>query len=172
MTRDSDSLFDRMYQHIIVILALNTKEQMLTWQYILVVYCQLEALALELLRLHRGEDEQTFWGQDWLPSLHRAATQLGEHHLAPEEIIQILKDVAALRNSVAHKQLLYGMTTYASYNDKPVFDGDYPKKFFGHPGVPISGVNEETVEQLLKDVDRAHTVLNRRRQEVALKQRP
>ena len=61
MTRDSDSLFDRMYQHIIVILALNTNEQMLTWQYILVAYCQKPAL--ELLRLHQGEDEQT-WGKD------------------------------------------------------------------------------------------------------------
>jgi hypothetical protein len=50
-----------MYQHIIVILALNTNEQMLTWQYILVAYCQKPAL--ELLRLHQGEDEQT-WGKD------------------------------------------------------------------------------------------------------------
>jgi hypothetical protein len=38
--------------------------------------------------------------------------------------------------------------------------------------VPISGVNEETVEQLLKEVDRAHTVLNQLRQEATLKQRP
>lgn len=172
MTKDSDSLFDRMYQHIIVLLVLNTNEQMLTWQYILVVYCQLEAFALELLRLHRGEDEQTFWGKDRLPSLNSAANDLRKHHLAPEEIIQILKKVAALRNSIAHKQLLYGMTTYASYNDKPVFDSDYAKKLFSSSGVPVSGVNEETIELLLKEVDRAKTVLNRLRQEMALKQHP
>ena len=47
MTRDTASLFERMYQYIIVMLALNTREEMLTWQYILVAYCQLEALALE-----------------------------------------------------------------------------------------------------------------------------
>lgn len=87
MTKYSDSLFDRIYQHIIVILALDTKEQMLTWQYILVAYCQLEALALELLRLHRGEDEQTFWRKDKLPSLNDAAKTLRKYHLVPEEII-------------------------------------------------------------------------------------
>ena len=86
--------------------------------------------------------------------------------------IQILKKVAILRNSVAHKQLLNGMTTYASYNDKPIFDSDYVKKLFDHSGVPVSGVNEETVEQLLKEVDRAHTVLNQLRQEAALRQLP
>ncbi len=48
----SASVFDRMYQHIMLILALNTREQMLIWQHILVAYCQREALALELLRLY------------------------------------------------------------------------------------------------------------------------
>jgi hypothetical protein len=49
MTRDPGSLFDRMCQRVIVILALNTHEQMLSWHYILMAYCQLEALTLELL---------------------------------------------------------------------------------------------------------------------------
>ena len=159
MTSDTGSLFDRMYQHIIIILALNTNEQIRTWQYILVAYCQLEALALELLRLHQGEDEQTFWRNPPTWSLNHVANKLHKHNRVSEEIIQILKNVADLRNSVAHKQLLSGMTTYASYNDKPIFDSDYAKKLFGHSGVPISGVNEETVEQLLKDVNHAHTAL-------------
>ncbi len=102
MIRDHASMFDRMYQHVILILALNTREQMLTWQYILVAYCQLEALALDLLRLHRGEDEQVFWGHiDKLPTLNGVANQLSEHHLASQETIQILKAVATLRNGCA-----------------------------------------------------------------------
>lgn len=80
--------------------------------------------------------------------------------------------MAALRNSIAHHQLLYGMTTYASYNDKPVFDSDYAKKLFSSSGVPVAGVNEETVELLLEEVERAQTVLNQLRQETALKQHP
>jgi hypothetical protein len=36
MNHDSDSMFSRMYQDMICILALNTGEQMRTWQYILV----------------------------------------------------------------------------------------------------------------------------------------
>jgi hypothetical protein len=49
MTRGPGSLFDRMCQRVIVILALNTHEQMLSWHYFLMAYCQLEALTLELL---------------------------------------------------------------------------------------------------------------------------
>jgi hypothetical protein len=89
MTSAPHWMFDRMYQQIICILALNTSEQVRTWQYILVAYSQLEAFALELLRLHKGEDEQTFWGRAVLPSLNNAADQLRKNHLAPQEIIQI-----------------------------------------------------------------------------------
>jgi hypothetical protein len=159
VTRDTVPLFERMYQYIISILAFNTHEEMLTWQCILVAYCQLEALALELWRLHKGEDKQTFWEKDRLPALKRAANKLCKHDLAPKEVIQILKNVADLRNSVAHKQLLYGMTTYAKYNDAPIFDSQYIEKFLGQPDVHVSGVNEETLEQLLKDVEHARTAL-------------
>jgi len=58
---EPDSVFNRMYHQVITILALNTGPQILTWKYILIAYCQLEALALELLRLHKGTDEQTYW---------------------------------------------------------------------------------------------------------------
>jgi hypothetical protein len=80
--------------------------------------------------------------------------------------------VAHLRNSVAHKQLLYGMTTYACYCDTPVFDAQYINKSLENPDAPPSGVNEETVEQLLNDVHRALMSLNLLRQAAALKQRP
>jgi hypothetical protein len=123
------------------------------------------ALALELLRLHRGEDGKTFWAKDRLPNLTVVANKLHEHHLVPEEIIQICRKVAALRNSVTHKQLLYGITTYASYNDKLLFDSDYAKKHFAPSDMPISGVNEETIEKLLEDVDHALTVLCQIREE-------
>jgi hypothetical protein len=33
--------------------------------------------------------------------------------------------------SVAHKQLLYGMATYAQYNKAPIFDSQYIEKFLG-----------------------------------------
>jgi len=145
---------------------------MLTWQYILVAYSQLEALALELLRLHQGEDEQTFWGRAVLPSLNAAANQLCKKQLAPPEIILILKAVATLRNSVAHKQLLYGMTTYACYGNKSVFDDEYIFKSLSKPEIQFSGDNEETLQQLLNDVHRACTALNLLRQAAALKQRP
>jgi hypothetical protein len=86
MVRDSDSMFDRMYQQIMCILALNTREQVLTWQYILVSYCHLEALALELLRLQQGADEQTFWeGPDARKNLNGVATELKP--FVPPEII-------------------------------------------------------------------------------------
>jgi hypothetical protein len=169
MIKGPDSLFERIYQHNIVILALNTTEQMLTWQYILVAYCQLEALALDLLRLHRGEDDKTFWGKSRLPSLNGAANALCKQHLAAQETIQILKGVASLRNSVAHKQLLYGMTTYAHYHGTPVFDSRYIEKFLGQPDVHFSGVNEETIEQFQKDVYCACTALTLLRKAAALK---
>ncbi len=64
------------------------------------------------------------------------------------------------------------MTTYARYDDKPVFDSHYIAKSVAHPDVSVSGVNEETVEQLLKDVHRASTALNLLRQKAAHSQRP
>jgi hypothetical protein len=62
MAEEADSIFGKMYRYVSLFLALNTAEQMLTWQYILVAYSQLEALALELQRLYQRKDEQTFWG--------------------------------------------------------------------------------------------------------------
>ncbi len=112
---------------------------------------------------------QTFWGKDRLPSLNGAANELHKHHLTPQDTIEILKNVAALRNSGAHKQLLYGMTTYAQDDDTPVFDSHYLEKFLGQPDVHVSGVNEETLEQLLEDVHHAWTAL---RQAATLIQRP
>ena len=61
------------------------------------------------------------------------------------------------------------MTTYAQYNDSPVFDSHYLEKFLGQPAVHVSGVNEETLEQLLEDVDHACTAL---RQAAALIHQP
>ena len=117
------------------------------------------SLALELLRLHRGEDVQTFWEKDRLPTLNGIAKELRSHHLTSQEVIGILENVADLRNSIAHKQLLYGMTTYAQYDNKSVFDSHYLEKFLGQPGVHVSGVNEEILEQLLEDVHHACTAL-------------
>ena len=59
------------------------------------------------------------------------------------------------------------MTTYARYDDKPVFDDQYITKFFRNPEVPVSGVNEEALKQLLTDVHRACTELNRLREAAA-----
>ena len=168
MAEEADSIFGKMYRYVGLILALNTAEQMLTWQYILVAYSQLEALALELQRLYQRKDEQTFWGSiEKLPPLNRVADYLSQQHLASQETIRTLKAIANLRNSVAHKQLLYGITTYARYDDKPVFDDQYITKSLSNPEVPISGVNEETLKQVLTDVDRAIIELNRLRQEAA-----
>jgi hypothetical protein len=61
--------------------------------------------------------------------------------------------VATLRNSVAHKSLLGGITAgqkvperiiYVSYQGNPVFDDQYIQKSLSNP--EISGVNEETLE--------------------------
>jgi hypothetical protein len=165
---ESDSIFIKMRNHTWLILALNTDEQVQTWQYILVAYTQLEALALEILRLHQGVDEETFWKDpNKLKSLSPVTTKLGQHHLVSPETVQILKDVAHLRNSVAHKQLLSGMTTYVRYRNKPVFDDQYVLKASRDPDVHHSGINEETLELLLSDIERAQMELSRRRQTAA-----
>lgn len=99
--------------------------------------------------------------------MNRVADYLSQQHLASQDTIRTLKAVANLRNSVAPKQLLYVITTYACYDDNPVFDDQYITKSLSNPEVPTSGVNEETVKQLLTDVDRAINELNRLRQEAA-----
>jgi hypothetical protein len=165
-----------MYQQVITILALNTREQVWTWQYILVAYSQLEALALDLLRLHDGINEETYWESRAIQrkTLYRAADELSDKHLAPQEIVQILKAVAKLRNYVAHKSLLGGMTAKqrvsereipVNYNGLPVFDVFDDSGLKKSPSsFAYSGVNKETLERLTTDVDRAITELNRLRQ--------
>jgi hypothetical protein len=175
MEEESTSIFDRIYQYTICLLALSTSQQIRTWQFILVAYCHLEALALELLRLHEGTDEQTYWESDAVQrkNLKGAANELSHKHLAPQEIIEILKAVANLRNSVAHKSLVGGMTAKqrvgeqeipVNYNGLPVFDVFDDQGNLKRPGDPThSGVNEVTLQHLATDVDRAITELNRRR---------
>jgi hypothetical protein len=173
MGEESDSIFNKMRNYTWLILALNTGEQVQTWQYILVAYGHLEALALDVLRLHQGIDAETFWKDSHkLPTLYQAATLLSPHHRVSPETIRTMQAVANLRNSVAHKQLFYGMTTYASYRDKPVFDDQYVMKVSRHPEVYSSGVNEETLELLQTDIERAQMDLNRFRRAAALLRGP
>jgi hypothetical protein len=175
-------MFNKMYLYVTTILAINTGEQTVTWQYILLAYCHLEALALDLLRLHEGKDDQTYWASDAVrkKNLSSAANELSDKHLVPPDIMQILRNVANLRNSVAHKSVVGGMTTgqqvgeriiYISYKGTPVFDEFDDQGIMKSAINPEhSGVNEETVEQLTTDVGRAITELNRLRQETLKKQ--
>ena len=83
-----------------------------------------------------------------------------QKQLATQEMIQILKAVANLRNSVAHKQIIGGMTTYASYGNRHIFDDDYVTKYFNDPDSHISGVDENTLTQLMTDITRATNLLS------------
>jgi len=97
---------------------------------------------------------------------------LRDKHL-PQEIIEILKAVADLRNSVAHKSVMGGMTAgqrvgektiYVSYKGVPVFDElDEQGNLKNLCDPTHSGVNEVTLQHLVMDVARAITELNRSR---------
>ena len=182
MGEEPASIFDSIYQYTICLLGLSTHKQTGTWQYILVAYCHLEALALDLLRLHEGKDDETYWASRAIQqkTLYRAAGELSDKHLAPQEIVEILKGVANLRNSVAHKSLVGGMTAKqrvgeqeipVNYNGLPVFDvfdDQGNLKCLSNPA--HSGVNEATIEQLYTDVQCAIIELNRLREEAARQQ--
>jgi hypothetical protein len=180
MGEEPESIFGRMYQYTRCLLALGTSQEILTWQFILVAYCQLEALAVDLLRIYEGKDERTFWEREAKgKNLNGVAKELSKKQRAPEEITRILTAVADLRNSVAHKSVLGGMTVKqqvgqetiaVNYGGTPVFDDQYIKKSLDYPEMAASGVNEATLEQLMADVDRACTALKLLRHAAALKQ--
>lgn len=178
MGEKPDSIFGRIYQYTRCLLALGTSQQILTWQFILVAYCQLEALAVDLLRIYEGKGERTFWEREAKgKNLNGVVKELSTKH-APEEIIRILTAVADLRNSVAHKSMLGGMTAKqqvgketiaVNYGGAPLFDDQYIKKSLDYPQMAVSGVNEATLEQLMADGERACTELKLLRQAAALK---
>jgi hypothetical protein len=184
MGEEPASIFERISLYTWTLLGLSTGQQMRTWQYILVAYCHLEALALELLRLLEGTDEQTYWASDDIrkKTLHPAATELSDKHLAPEDIIQILKAVAQLRHSVAHKSLLGRITAAqqrgdmkipVNYDGHPLFDVFDDQGNMRYPSDPEhSGVDEATLERLTTDIDHAISQLNRLRQAAALSRGP
>ena len=138
----------KVYEYNLLMLAMNTQSEMQIWLYIILVAGQLEYLAVANLLLHAGKDpkDKDFWKSEERTTLGKAADKLKEKKLFSSEIIENIKAISRLRNSVAHKNLLRGVTKSAVYKGKDVFqDKDAFEQLMGE----ASGV-VETLSHWLK----------------------
>jgi hypothetical protein len=101
---------------------MNTPEEKLIWPYILVVAAHLEYLAIAVLLVADQEDASKFWAYEERTTLGMAADKLSQRGVFPPETIERLKAIARLRNSVVHRHVLRGITGYAVYDERNVFD--------------------------------------------------
>jgi len=115
----------KVYEYNILMLAMNTHSEMQIWLYIILVAGQLEYLAVANLLLHAGKDpkDKDFWKSEERTTLGQAANKLEKKKLFPSEIIENIKAISRLRNSVAHKNILRGITRSTVYKGKDVFQG-------------------------------------------------
>jgi hypothetical protein len=111
-----------MNEQNILLLCMNTNSEMQIWLYIILVCGQLEYLAIADLLLHKGKDPKAadLWKSEEHTTLGQAARKLEKLKLFSPEIIEDMKAIAQLRNNVAHKNILRGITLSAMYKGRNV----------------------------------------------------
>src|SRR5712664_1003091 len=93
-----------------VLFALSSSRDKEVWQYIVGVAAHLEYLAVAVLWIDAGKPVPFPEYPEWL-TLGKAARRLGEKRsLLDTTTVKTLQTVADLRNSVAHRGAVYGVT--------------------------------------------------------------
>jgi len=143
---DENTLLKRMWQWMIIRFALNTDRDWKVWMFIIGAAAPLEYLAVVILWEHDGKRESF---ENYLQKLTLAqlATQIEQNQLLNAATVQILRDVAVLRNSVAHKGATWGIPfqkgQMGQYKDGHVF------------------TDPAALESMVDDVDDATNQINR-----------
>jgi hypothetical protein len=105
---DEKTLLKRIWEWMIVRFALNTDRDWKVWMFIIGAAAHLEYLAVAMLWENDGKREPF---EDYLQklTLSQLATQIETNQLLNPVTVQIVRDVAVLRNSVAHKGATWGI---------------------------------------------------------------
>jgi len=103
-----DSLLKRIWEWMILRFALNTDRDWKVWMFIIGAAAHLEYLAVVILWENDGKREPF---ENYLQklTLSQLATQIEQNRLLDSATVQILRDIALLRNSVAHKGATWGI---------------------------------------------------------------
>jgi hypothetical protein len=123
---DSQNTWDQLREDIGIWMeiqfCLNSPRDKEIWQFIIGAAAHLELLAVSVLWKHDGKRVPFDNFQERL-TLNQAAAQIEKANLFTPQILQVLKDVAVLRNKVAHRGAAYGVTTgRAQYKGRDVFN--------------------------------------------------
>lgn len=137
---DENTLLKRMWEWMIIRFALNTDRDWKVWMFIIGAAAHLEYLAVVILWEYNGKPEPF---ENYLQKLTLAqlATQIEQKQLVSPAIVQILRDVAVLRNSVAHKGATWGI---------PFPKGQMGQYKGGHVFTDLAAL-----EKLVDDIDEA-----------------
>ena len=144
-----DDILRRIWHWMILRFALNTDRDWKVWMYIIGAAAHLEYLAVVILWESEGSLDPF---ESYLPkvTLAQAAAQIEHKKLIDSGIVQILRDVADLRDSVAHRGATWGIPFPAGnlgqYKGRHVFS------------------DPEGLNQLICDVDEATDKMAERRQ--------
>ncbi len=99
---------------------LPSEREQKTWLYVLGLAAELEYLSLVLLWMHAGQPGAFDEFEDRL-TLGQAAKRLEAIGLLEAASIDTLKEVARVRNSVAHRNAIYGVAS--AERDRGVYKG-------------------------------------------------
>ena len=103
-----DDMLRKIWDWMILRFALNTDRDWKVWMYVIGAAAHLEYLAVVILWESDGRRDAF---ESYLPrvTLAQAAAQIDQQKLIDPRIVQTLRDVANLRNSVAHKGATWGI---------------------------------------------------------------
>ena len=143
---DENTLLKRMWEWMTIRFALTTDRDWKVWMFIIGAAAHLEYLAVVILWEHDGKREPF---ENYLQKLTLAqlATRIEQNQLLNAATVQILRDVAVLRNSVAHKGATWGI---------PFQKGQMGQYKGGHVFT-----DPAALESMVDDVDDATNQINR-----------
>lgn len=140
-----DDLLSKIGMYMEVLFILNSRRDKEVWQYIVGVAAHLEYLAVAILWIDAGKPSRFEDYEDHL-TLGQAISKIESKDLLDSAIIEVVRAINRLRNSVAHRGAVSGVT----------FPGDAQRGVYkgGHVFT-----DPEALRQLAADADAAISVM-------------
>ena len=139
-----DSLQESIHSWLILRFGVNSPRDKDIWLFCIGAAMELERLAVGVLWIANGRPTPAFYEYEAKMTLGQAQQEIERRGLFDASIWQILKEVANLRNSVAHRQAIF-VTAHSPVEGQPV--GEYK-------GYHVF-IYREGLAELIRDTDTA-----------------
>jgi hypothetical protein len=133
-----EDLLGQIGVYMEVLFVLNSRRDKEVWQYIVGVAAHLEYVAVAVLWIEAGKPG-SFPEYEEKLTLGQAAQRLGQKGLLDTTTVETLKKIAGLRNSVAHRGAVYGVTIAGDEHVRGIYKSGH---VFSDPGALRKLVND------------------------------